>query len=73
MSEKEIFDLIETLQNQLDSFETAIKEMHQMHSIQSLLLFRLYSQLNPEHVEEVKGLQNELEEIRQRFLVKFDN
>ena len=73
MSDKEIFDLIESLQNQLDSFEMAIKEMHQMHTIQSLLLFRLSSQLNPEQAEEVKGLQKELKQIRQRFLAQFDN
>lgn len=73
MPDQEILNLIESIQDQLDIFEAAMKYMHQMHTIQSMLLFKIYSQLNPEQAEEIKGLQDELHDAKQRMRRYFHN
>lgn len=73
MPDQDTLKLIDSIQEQLDIFESALKDMHQMHTIQSMLLFKIYSQLNPEQAEEIKELQEELEEARQRMAGYFDN
>jgi capsule polysaccharide modification protein KpsS len=54
MPDQETLNLIESIQDQLDVFEATLKDMNQMHTIQSILLFKIYSQLNPEQAEEIK-------------------
>lgn len=73
MPNQDTLNLIESIQDQLDIFECALKDMHKMHTIQSMLLFQIYGQLYPEQAEEIKGLQAELEETRQRMTRYFDN
>ena len=73
MSDQETLNLIKSIQDQLDVFESTLKDMHQMHTIQSMLLFQIYSQLNPEQAEEVKGLQDELHDTQRRMHQYFDN
>ena len=47
--------------------------MHQMHSIQSMMLFQIYAHINPEQADEIKALQEELEGARQRIARYFNN
>jgi Mg2+ and Co2+ transporter CorA len=73
MPDQDTLKLIESIQDQLDIFESALKDMHQMHTIQSMLLFQIYGQLNSEQAAEIKELQDELEEAKQRMAGYFDN
>ena len=73
MPDKETLDLIQDLQNQLDIQGAAMKDMFQLHSGTTMLLTLICAHLNPEQSDQIKVLQDDLEETRQRMDRYFNN
>ena len=73
MPNKTTLDLIQDLQNQLDIMGVAMKDMFQLHNTTTMFLSAIYAQLNPEQKDQIKAMQEDLEETRQRISRKFDN
>ena len=66
-------DPIQNINSKLDVLEAAMKDMFQLHSNTTLLLTILCAQKNPEQTEQIKTIQDALEETRQRMTRYFYN
>ena len=66
-------DPIQNINSKLDVLESAMKDMFQLHSNTTMLLTILCAQMNPEQTEQIKTIQDNLEETRQRMTRYFYN
>ena len=73
MTDQETPDPIQNINRKLDVLEASMKDMFQLHSNTTLLLTILCAQMNPEQAEQIKTIQDDLEETRQRMTRYFYN
>ena len=73
MTDQETPDPIQNINRKLDVLESAMKDMFQLHSNTTMLLTILCAQMNPEQTEQIKTIQDDLEETRQRMTRYFYN
>ena len=73
MPDQETPDPIQNINRKLDVLEAAMKDMFQLHSNTTLPLTILCTQMNPEQTEQIKTIQDDLEETRQRMTRYFYN
>ena len=73
MPDKPTLDLIQDLQNQLDVMGAALRDMFHIYNSTTMLLSGICAQLNPKQADQIKLLQEDLKETKQRVSQKFDN